>query len=113
MAHSLWYSFKYASKGLKTVFKTERNFRIQILIAILVILFDIYRQLNYQDWLILLITIALVLSLEIMNSAVERLVDILAPRTHHFAKEIKDLLAAMVFLASFFAFIIGLILFFR
>ena len=113
MTYSLWQSFKYASKGIKVVFKTERNFRIQCAIAILVILFGLYRQLGKTDWLVLLITIALVLSLEIMNSSVERLVDILAPRTHNFAKDIKDLLAAMVFLASFFAFIIGLIIFLK
>ena len=113
MAYSLWQSFKYAGKGIKVVFKTERNFRIQCAIAISVVLFALYRQLGKADWLVLLITISIVLSLEIMNSSVERLVDILAPRTHNFAKDIKDLLAAMVFLASFFAFIIGLIIFLK
>lgn len=112
MAQSLYKSISCAVRGLKVVFKTEKNFRIQSVIAILVILFAFYRGLDYKDWLILFLTIALVMSLEIMNSSVERLVDILAPKTHNFAKEIKDLLAAMVFLASFFALIIGILIFF-
>ena len=112
MFHSLLRSFKHAFRGLKTTIKTEATFRLHIFIAILVILFAWQRQVDEKSWLILLLVIAFILSLEIINSAVERLVDILAPRTHAFAKEIKDLLAAMVLLASLFALVVGLIIFF-
>lgn len=111
MFQSLWRSFRHAFRGLKTVFKTEKTFRIQVVIAFLVLLLAWQRQLDLKSWLILIITIALILSLEIVNSALERLVDILAPRTHAFAKEIKDLAAATVLLASIFALIIGALIF--
>jgi len=111
MGYTLWQSFRHAGRGLKTVFRTEKNFKIQFFIAILVLLAAWFRHLEEKLFMILLFAIALVMCLEIINSAMERLVDILAPRTHNFAKEIKDLLAAMVLLASIFAALIGLIVF--
>lgn len=106
------YSFKNAFRGLKTVLKSEKSFRIHLVIALLVIVFAYYKELDKVLWVGLLLIIALILALEIFNSAIERLVDILAPKTHNFAKEIKDLLAAMVLVVVFFAIAIGLIIFF-
>jgi len=108
---SIFYNFRHAFKGLKIIFKTERTFRILLIIALFVLLIAFY--IGIEDNLLvgLVLIIALILSLEIFNSAIERLVDILAPKTHHFAKEIKDLLAAAVLLASIFAVLIGLIIF--
>lgn len=108
---SFWQSFKHAWHGLKIVLRSEKNFRRHLLVASLVILLAIWRDLSQTLWIILLLVIALILALEIFNSAIERLVDILAPRTHNYAKEIKDLLAGMVLLVSFFAILIGLIIF--
>ena len=71
-----------------------------------------YKGLSELFLVILLLVIALILALEIFNSAVERLVDMLAPKTHGMAKEIKDLLAGMVLIVSLFAIAIGLIIFF-
>lgn len=104
-------SFRYAFKGLKTVFVTEKSFRLHTLIAVLVIAYSWYQGIEKIYWVVVLMLIALVMSLEIFNSAIERLVDMLAPRTHNFAKEIKDLLAAMVLLVSLFAAAIGFIVF--
>jgi len=106
------YSFRNALRGLKTVLKNEKSFRIHLIIAFLVIAFAYYKDLDKILWVGLLLIIALILALEIFNTAIERLVDILAPKTHNFAKEIKDLLAAMVLLVVFFAIAIGLIIFF-
>ncbi len=112
MSLSTFKSFKHAVKGLKTVIKTEKNFRIELFFAFLVILVAWYRDLSEVLWVGLLLIITFILALEIFNSAIERLVDMLAPKTHNFAKEIKDLLAAMVLLVTFFAIAIGLIIFF-
>ncbi|MFA6307818.1 MAG: diacylglycerol kinase family protein [Patescibacteria group bacterium] len=104
-------NFKFAFRGLKTVFATEKSFRLHTLIAILVIVYAWYQGIEKIYWVVVLMLIALVMSLEIFNSAIERLVDMLAPRTHNFAKEVKDLLAAMVLLVSLFAAAIGFIVF--
>ncbi len=108
---SFYKNFKYAFRGLKTVFATEKSFRLHVIIAILVVIYAWYQDLDKIYWVVVLMIIALVMSLEIFNSAIERLVDMLAPRTHNFAKEVKDLLAAMVLLVSLFAAAIGLIVF--
>ena len=105
-------SIKHALLGLKVAYKTEKNFRIHIWFGILVIVVALYWPLDKYLWLILLIVIALVLVLEILNSAIERLVDMLAPQTHKFAKEVKDLLAAMVLVVAIFAILIGSLIFF-
>ena len=112
MAWQFYKNFRFAFKGLKTVFSTEKSFRFHTLIAILVIVYSWYRGIEKIYWVVILMIIALVMALEIFNSAIERLVDMLAPRTHNFAKEVKDLLAAMVLLVSLFAAAIGLIVFF-
>ena len=104
-------NFRFAFKGLKTVFNTEKSFRLHTLIAIIVIGYAWYQGIEKIYWVVILMIIALVMSLEIFNSAIERLVDMLAPRTHNFAKEIKDLMAAMVLLVSLFAAAIGFIVF--
>lgn len=108
---SFWQSLKHALNGLKIVLRSERNFRRHLVAAALVILLGAWRDLSQSLWIALLLVIALILALEIFNSAIERLVDILAPRTHGFAKEIKDLLAGMVLLVSIFVVLIGLIIF--
>ena len=111
MKQSVWCSMKHSFRGLKTVFTTERNFRIHTLVAILVIAAAFWRGLDEKRWVMLLMVITLVMSFEIFNSAIERLVDMLAPRTHGFAKEIKDLLAGMVMIVSIFAVVVGLLIF--
>lgn len=113
MNWNFYRNFRFAFRGLKTVFTTEKSFRLHTIIAILVIVYAWYQRIDKIYWVAILMIIALIMALEIFNSAIERLVDMLAPRTHNFAKEIKDLLAAMVLLVSLFAVAIGLIVFFK
>ncbi|MFA5126697.1 MAG: diacylglycerol kinase family protein [Patescibacteria group bacterium] len=108
-----WRSFKFAWHGLKIMISSERNFRIHLCFALAVILFAGFYGLSRTLWIALLLVIALILALEIFNAAIERLVDMLAPKTHNFAKEIKDLLAGMVLLVAGFAVVIGLIIFWK
>lgn len=111
MTKRLVKSFHFAFKGLKKVWQTEKNFRIHSLIALGVIIAAFYLEIQSFDYLLLLLVIALVLILEILNSSLERLVDMLSPSTHHFAKEIKDLLASAVLVAAVLAVIVGVVVF--
>lgn len=111
MTKRLLKSFHFAFRGLKKVWQTEKNFRIHSVIALLVIILAFYLELQSFDYLLLLLVITLVLILEIFNSSLERLVDMLSPSTHHFAKEIKDLLAAAVLLSAILAAIVGIVVF--
>ena len=107
----LFKSFKYALKGLIKVFKEEQNFRIQSFAGGIVILLGIYFNINSIEWSILVIIIILVLLMEIANSGVERIADVLQPRINSYVKEIKDIMAAAVMVSSFGAIIVGIIIF--
>lgn len=101
----------YALSGLKEVFLYERNFRIQIFIAIIVLIIGWFVRLSSVEWLILLITIQFVLVTEMINSIIERLIDYLKPEIHPKAKVIKDLAAGVVLFAAIISIIVGLVIF--
>ena len=104
-------SFKYALAGLKKVWQEEQNFRVHTLVTIIVLVLAFYFQIEVWQLIILILLIALVLILEIINSIMERFVDILKPRIHQYVKDIKDMGAAVVFVGALTAIIIGLIIF--
>lgn len=105
---SVWRSFQHATRGLLLAFRTERSFRIQCVAACMVMFVVILFPFRSWERVVLLLATAGVLVLELVNSMVERLVDLVKPRMHGYVHDIKDLMAAAVFLTAFFAFIIGL-----
>lgn len=104
-------SFNDAWQGVKYVFKHEQNFRAQIAAAVVVAAAGAALKLSRAEFLLVFFLIIAVLVLELINSAVEKFADILKPRLFHQIQVIKDIMAAVVFLASFGALIIGLIIF--
>jgi diacylglycerol kinase len=104
-------SFAYAFRGLKIVMTGQKNFRIHISVACIVILAGLYERLTESEWCIIIVTIFLVLALEVVNTALEKLVDFISPGFHEQAAIIKDISAAAVLLAATGAVIIGLIIF--
>ncbi|WP_433743216.1 diacylglycerol kinase family protein [Falsibacillus pallidus] len=104
-------SFMFAGNGLKYVMKNERNFKFHIGASIAAIILGILLSLEKWEWLILLLTISSVLSLEIINTAIEKAVDLVTEEYHPTAKLAKDLAAGAVLLAAIFSIIIGCVLF--
>jgi len=102
----------FALNGLKEAFIRERNFRIHLIIAIIVICFSIYFRLSVVEWMIVSILISFVLITELMNSLIERIIDYLKPEYHPQAKIIKDISAAVVLIAAITSVIIGVLIFF-
>lgn len=102
-------SFSYAFKGLVYSLK-QRNMKIIFSVAILTILAAIFLKVNSSDWCILLICIGLVMALEMMNSAIEGIVDLISPDYNEKAGRIKDMAAGAVLIASVISFIIGVII---
>ena len=103
--------FKYASEGIITTIKEERNMFIHFLIAIIVVITGIYVRLSLNEWLICLLLFALVFSLELINTAIENTVDLVATKKNKKAKMAKDAAAGAVLIAAIFASIIGIIIF--
>ncbi len=104
-------SFLNAGRGVVHVWQSQLNFRIQVTAAVVVVVaMFVY---NVQPWqkVALLLLIMTVLVLEIVNTVSEHLVDMLEPRLHHYVRDIKDLMAAAVLLASLVSVGVALVIF--
>jgi len=104
-------SFKIAFLGLISAFKKEKNFRIQCLIGIIVIFLMIVLDLNAIEKSILLLMILVVLSLELINSQIEKFLDFIQPDHHLKVKIIKDFSAGAVLLSAIGSIVIGILIF--
>ena len=109
--HPTTKSFSYAIEGIRTAFKREPNFRIHTLFALGVLFFAALLGFTLIEWLILFFTIAFVIAFELLNTVMEAVVNLISPNVSPEAKVAKDVSAAMVFVASILAMIVGLILF--
>ena len=105
-------SFRYAFSGIVYTFKNSRNFKIQIIFAFFSLILGSIFSLDKSDYLILLVTIFPVLILEILNTSIESLVDLVVKKKFsNLAKISKDCSAGAVLLATINSVIIGLYLF--
>jgi len=104
-------SFKPALKGLKWLIQNEHNVRVHLFLSFISICAGLYFQISTNEWLAILICIGVVLSLEAINSAIEKLVDLVSPQKNQLAGLVKDLAAAAVLIASIIAIIIATIIF--
>jgi len=103
-------SFVYAFQGVKlAVF--ERNFRIQVVLGVLAIVFAFLLELASINKIIIILCVALVLGSEAINSSMERLLDFVSPEHREEIRQIKDLMAAAVLIFSITALIIGVWIF--
>lgn len=104
-------SFVYAFNGIFTSIKNERNIKIHIVIMILVIIFGIVLKISKTEWLICIILFGLVISMELINSAIEKVVDLVTKEKNEQAKIIKDTAAGAVLVTAIAAAIIGFMIF--
>ena len=103
-------SFTYAFRGVVYALKTERNFRIHVVAAVIVVILMAFFHLRQWEYAFLTYTIGSVLILELINTVFERVTDVLQPRMHPYAQVMKDLMAAAVLIASIGALIIGIVI---
>lgn len=108
---SLLSSFSYAIAGIRTAIIEERNIRIHLSISLIVIIFGFFFSITALEWIIILLTIGGMISLEIVNTAIERMVDLVTLDFHPLAKQAKDLAAGAVFSFAIISVIIGIIIF--
>lgn len=109
--HSTVDSFGFAIQGVVTAFKREPNFKIQVSLATIAIVAGLILGLTQTQWLVLLLTIALVLMMEMINTVLEALINLVSPQIQQEAKVAKDVAAAAVLIASIFAIAIGAMIF--
>ncbi|MNW29456.1 Undecaprenol kinase [compost metagenome] len=106
-------TFRYALEGIVVSLKTQRNMRIHLVAAVIVMLAALYFGLSLRDIALLLLVIGFVISAELFNTAIEAVVDLVTPEWHSLAKMAKDAAAGAVLIAACFAVLIGIVLFYE
>jgi diacylglycerol kinase len=103
-------SFYYAFAGLGYLFRTQRNARVELAIGGAACILAAWLRITRVEWAVIIFTIALVLILEGLNTAVEAAIDLASPKFHRLAKAAKDLAAGMVLIASIASIGVGLLI---
>jgi diacylglycerol kinase len=103
-------SFYFAFAGLFYLLRTQRNARIELVVALVVCALAWWLKVTRVEWAVLVVMIALVLILEGLNTAVEAAVDLASPEIHPLAKVAKDISAGMVLVAAIASVIVGLLI---
>jgi diacylglycerol kinase len=104
-------SFAFALQGIWSAFADQRNLKVQLAVAIVVVAAGFYVAITPFEWCIILLCIALVIGLELLNSAIESLVDLVTMERNPLAGKIKDIAAGAVLTVSIISLIIGVIIF--
>lgn len=107
------HSFVFAARGIATAIRDQQNLKIHITVAIAVVAGGFYFGITDVEWCVVLLTIALVTGLEMINSALENLVDLVSPDYHPLAGKAKDVAAGAVLVASVTAVIVGVLVFWK
>lgn len=109
--HSFIKSFGYAFEGIVTAFREEWNFKIHLLLALIAIVLGFYLKISSGEWVVIIFAIFFVLIMELVNTAIETVVNISSPGISKKAKVAKDVSAAAVLLGAIFAAFVGIIIF--
>ena len=104
-------SFIHACNGMYQFFLHERNGRIETILAIIVILFSIAMEVSHTEWIAIFLCIAMVIGFEMLNSALEKLCDMVQEEYHPVIKNIKDMSAAAVLWTSLISLMIAALIF--
>ncbi len=104
-------SFGYAFEGIYYTLRTQRNMRVHAGIGFVAAALGLWLGISAVEWAVLLVMMAVVIALEMVNTVVESLVDLVTDRFHPLAKIAKDVAAGAVLVAAIFAFGVGLFLF--
>ena len=112
MKHTNFFSsLKVAIIGWKGLYRESRNARIQFTLFLFTLFAGLILDLNRFEWLWLLVASSIVLALEAVNTSIELLSDAFTLEFHPKIKQVKDIAAGAVLMASVFAFIVGIIIF--
>lgn len=103
-------SFRCAIEGLRYVLRSERNARIHLAMAILVVLMSIWLRLTAVEWVLMVAAIALVFAGEMLNTVVELTIDLITVERNPLAKRAKDVAAGAILVAAVAAAIMGLLI---
>jgi diacylglycerol kinase (ATP) len=100
-------SFGFAFKGLGYATTTQPNFRVHLVLAFIAVLLGFLLHISFNEWQWIMLAIAFVLVIELINTGIETLTDLVSPGYHEKAGRVKDVCAGAVVIAAIFALITG------
>ena len=109
--HNFWASLRWAVRGLYYAFRTQRNFRIELALAVCTLALGLFFGIARAEWSIILLSVCLVLASELANTALEYMVDLYEKKFDYLAMMAKDIAAACVLLSSIHALVQGVLVF--
>ena len=104
-------SFAYAWAGIKSCFKSESNFRIHLIAAVAALMFSLLLSISALEWIAICFCIAFVIVMEMINTAIEKLCDVVHLEQHPVIKKVKDIAAGAVLVSAVFSLITAAIIF--
>lgn len=104
-------SFRYAGRGILAAFSSENNCRIQVAVAVVTVGLSFYLRLSPLEWAVIVICIGLVISLEMINSAIEKTCDRITREQDDYVRYVKDIAAGAVLWASICSVAVGAVIF--
>jgi undecaprenol kinase/diacylglycerol kinase (ATP) len=103
-------SFGYAFAGIRSCFRSELNFRIHAALMIIVLILSLVCKISAREWIAVCFCIAFVIVMEMFNTAVEKLCDVVHKEVHPGIKKVKDISAGAVLISALFSLITGAII---
>lgn len=104
-------SFKYAFQGIFAALRQEPNLKFHLLTGLLIMIISYLLKISRSDWIIIILLVGFVISVELTNTAIEAAVDSFIERQHPGAKLAKDISAGAVLVAALTSAILGIIIF--
>jgi len=104
-------SFVYAGRGIRAVFSSEANMKIHLTITLLVVVLGFIFSLSALEWIACILCFGLVIGMEMMNTAIENVVDLASPEKHPLAAKAKDIAAGAVLICAGISVVVGIIIF--
>jgi diacylglycerol kinase (ATP) len=104
-------SFKYAARGLKEVISSERNAKIHLFFAALAIILSIVLRIGKLEFLFVFLSIVLVFFAEIINTAMEKSLDLISQENNHLVQQTKDMMAAAVLVTAIGSLVVAVAVF--
>ena len=104
-------SVRHALRGIFVFALAERNFKLELLGAVAAILLSAFLKISLVEWALVFVAIFLVFAMELINTAIEKTLDIVHPEYSNKVKDIKDLSAGAVLVAALFALILAGLIF--
>lgn len=104
-------SFGYSFEGLKYAYINEQSMTIHMFTSVIVVLMGFLFKITTTEWILAFVVIGVVMGTELLNTAIEAVVDLVSPEKHYLAKIAKDTASAAVFVYSMIALVTGLMVF--